>query len=160
MNSIDHVWAIKNTNNMAKIKHNPQIDEMLGAHSGLVERRKIFRDFDGNITKVGRLEAYTPKPRNYKQNPIYFRERANMTAFGNASHLAQELIQAAKNKTPLEPAKQELLDSYMARFYAQLNGKPDPIAPCDKDGNYTIYVRPDNFIRAVIRVEKPQILSN
>ena len=142
---------------MAKIKHNPQIDEMRGAHSGLVERRKVFRDFDGNITREGRLEAYTPRPRNYKRKPIYDRERANMTAFGNASHLAQELILAAKNKTPLEPAKQAFLDSIMTRFYAQLKGTPDPIAPKDKDGNYTIYARPDNFIRAVIRVEKPDL---
>ena len=140
---------------MAKIKHNPQIDEMRGAHSGLVERRKVFRDFDGNITREGRLEAYTPRPRNYKQSPIYARERANMTSFGNASHLAQEFIDALKNKTPLDPEKQALADSIMARFYAQLKGKPDPIAPRDKDGNYTIYSRPDNFIRAVIRKESP-----
>lgn len=141
---------------MAKIKHKPQIEEIRGAHSGLVERRKTFRDFDGNVTREGRLEAYTPRPRNYKQNPIYAGERANMNAFGNASHNAQEFIQAAKNKTLLEPAKQAFLDAIMARFYAQLKGTPDPIAPKDKDGNYTIYSRPDNFIRAVIRVEKPE----
>ena len=83
---------------MAKIKHNPHIEEMIGAHSkgGTVERRKVFRDYDGNVTKVGRLEAYIPEPRNYKANPILIRERANMTAFGNASHLAQELINALK----------------------------------------------------------------
>ncbi len=138
---------------MARIKHNPQIDEMRGAHSGLVERRKTFRDYDGNITKVGRLEAYTPKPRDFKKNPIYFRERENMNAFGGASHLAQEFINALKNKTPLPPEKQELLDSYKARFYAQLNGKPDPIAPKDKDGNFTVYARIDNFIRAILRKE-------
>jgi len=140
---------------MAKIKHNPQIDEMRGAHSGLVERRKVFRDFDGNITREGRLEAYTPRPRNYKASPIYFRERANMTAFGNASHLAQEFIDSMRNKTPLPPEKQALLDSYKARFYAQLNGPHDPIAPKDKDGNYLIYSRIDNFIRAVLRKENP-----
>ena len=142
---------------MAKIKHNPQIDEMRGAHSGLVERRKVFRDFGGEITRVGRLEAYTPNPRNYKQSPIEGNELKNQQSFGNASHLAQEFILAAKNKTLLEPAKQEFLDAIMARFYAQLKGTPDPIAPKDKDGNYTIYSRPDNFIRAVIRVEKPDL---
>jgi hypothetical protein len=140
---------------MAKIKHKPHIEEMLGAHAkgGMVERRKTFHDFAGNVTKVGRLEAYTPRPRNYKANPIMIRERANMTAFGSASHLAQEFINALKNKTPLPPEKQEFLDGIMARFYAQLKGKPDPIAPKDKDGNFTIYVRPDNFIRAVLRKE-------
>ena len=61
---------------------------------------KVFRDYDGNVTRVGRLEAYIPKSRNYKANPIYFRERANMTAFGNASHLAQEFIDSMRNKTP------------------------------------------------------------
>ena len=140
---------------MAKIKHNPQIDEMRGAHSGLVERRKVFRDFDGNITREGRLEAYIPHSRNYKASPIYFRERANMTAFGNASHLAQEFIDSMRNKTPLPPEKQALLDSYKARFYAQLNGPHDPIAPKDKDGNYLVYSRIDNFIRAVLRKENP-----
>lgn len=78
-----------------------------------------------------------------------------MTAFGQASHTAQEFIDALKNKTPLPPEKQALLDSYVARFKAQLKGKPDPIAPRAKDGTYTIYVRIDNFIRAVIRKEKP-----
>ena len=144
---------------MAKIKHKPHIEEMIGAHSknGMVERRKLFRDYDGNVTKVGRLEAYIPHPRNYVANPIMMGERANMTAFGNASHLAQELINALKFKTPLPPEKQTLLDEYKNRFYAQLKGKPDVIAPCNKDGNYTIYARIDNFIRAVIRKEHPAL---
>lgn len=140
---------------MARIKHNNNVDEMLGAHQkgGVVERRKNFHDYDGNVTRVGRLEAYVPNPRDYNMNPIYARERANMNAFGNASHLAQEFIDALKNKTPLPADKQALLDSYKARFYAQLKGKPDPIAPKGKDGNYTIYSRIDNFIRAILRKE-------
>lgn len=142
---------------MAKIKHQPHIEEMLGAHSkgGTVERRKHFYDYDGNETKVGRLEAYIPHPRNYKANPIYAGERANMNAFGNASHLAQEFIDSLKFKTPLPEEKQAFLDSVKNRFYAQLKGKPDPIAPKDKRGNYIIYARIDNFIRAVIRKEHP-----
>jgi len=55
---------------MAKIKHAPHIEEMTGAHSGIVERRKTFHDYDGNVTKIGRLEAFKPRPRNYKANPI------------------------------------------------------------------------------------------
>lgn len=141
---------------MAKIKHSPDIEEIIGARGGLVERRKVFRDYEGNVTKVGRLEVYTPHPRNYKAKPIWHAERANMQAFGKASHLAKELIDALRFKTPLPPAKQALLDSCKARFYAQLNGQPDPIAPCDKDGNYTVYARIDNFIRAVLRKEPPQ----
>ena len=142
---------------MAKIKHSPDIEEMPGARSknGLVERRKTFRDYDGNVTRVGRLEAYEPRPRNFKTKPALIRERANMLQFGAASHFAQELINSLKFKTPLPPDKQALLDGFKARFYAQLNGKPDPIAPKDKDGNYHIYSRIDNFIRAVIRVERP-----
>ena len=130
---------------------------MLGAHSkgGMVERRKIFRDYDGNITKVGRLEAYTPRPRNFKTSPALIRERANMSQFGAASQFAKEFVDALRNKTPLPPDKQAMLDGYKARFYAQLNGTPDPIAPKDKDGNYLIYARIDNFIRAVIRKERP-----
>ena len=144
---------------MAKIKHASDIEEIIGARKkgGLVERRKTFHDYDGNVTKIGRLEAYTPEPRNYKANPIYARERANMTAFGNASHLAQEFIDALKLKTPLPEHKQVLLDSYKARFYAQLKGKPDVIAPRDKDGNRIIYARIDNFIRAIIRKENPEL---
>ena len=142
---------------MAKIKHTPDIEEMRGAHSknGMVERRKIFRDYDGNVTKVGRLEAYKPRPRNFKTSPALIRERANMSQFGAASHFAKELIDALKFKTPLPPDKQALLDGYKARFYAQLKGTPDPIAPKDKDGNYLIYARIDNFIRAALRVERP-----
>ena len=141
---------------MAKIKHTPHIDEMIGAHSGIVERRKTFHDFDGNITKIGRLEAYRPRPRNYKANPVEANELANQKAFGNASHLAQEFIDALKNHTTLPEPKQSFLDSMKDRFYAQLKGKPDPIAPQDKDGNFIIYARIDNFIRAILRKENPQ----
>ena len=144
---------------MAKIKHTPDIEEMIGAHSkgGLVERRKHFHDYDGNVTRVGRLEAFKQGPRNYRRNPIYAGERANMNAFGNASHLAQEFVDALKNKTPLPPEKQALLDSYKERFYKQLKGDPDPIAPKGRDGKYIIYSRIDNFIRAIIRKENPQL---
>jgi len=147
---------------MAKIQHSPGIESMIGKRGKksshpIVERQKHFRDYDGNITKVGRLEAYEPRPRNYAAAPIVGNERANQQSFGKASHLAQEFIDSMRNKTPLEPAKQALLDSYKARFYAQLKGKPDSIAPKDKYGNYTIYARIDNFIRAVIRVEKPAL---
>lgn len=139
---------------MAKIKHKPHIEEMIGhTKGGLTERRKTFHDFDGNVTKVGRLEAYVKEARNYKTHPILLRERANMTNFGNASHMATEFINALKFKTPLPPEKQALLDSYKARFYAQLDGTPDPIAHLEKDGTYKIYVRIDNFIRAILRVE-------
>ena len=142
---------------MAKIKHTPDIEEMIGAHSknGTVERRKVFRDYDGNITKVGRLEAYKPNPRNFKTSPALIRERANMSQFGAASQFAKEFIEALKFKTPLPSEKQAMLDNYKARFYAQLKGTPDPIAPKDKDGNYLIYARIDNFIRAVLRKERP-----
>lgn len=144
---------------MAKIKHNPHIEEMIGAHSknGTVERRKVFRDYDGNVTRIGRLEAYIPNKRNYKANPSIGYELLNQKAFGNASHLAQEFIDALKNHTTLPEPKQALLDGYKARFYAQLKGKHDPIAPKDKDGNYIIYSRIDNFIRAVLRKENPQL---
>ena len=143
---------------MAKIKHSPGIESMIGARGKkhpIVERQKHFKDYDGNVTRVGRLEAYEPRPRNYAAAPIRGGERANQQSFGNASHLAQEFINSLKNKTPLEPAKQAFLDSIMARFYAQLKGKHDPIAPKDKEGKYIIYVRPDNFIRAVLRKEAP-----
>jgi hypothetical protein len=143
---------------MAKIKHNPHVAEMIGAHSkgGTVERRKHFHDYDGNVTKIGRLEAFIPEPRNYVAHPPRGRELANMQAFGNVSHMAQEFIDALKNHTTLPEPKQAFLESIKARFYAQLKGKPDPIAPRDKDGNYTIYARIDNFIRAVLRKETPQ----
>ena len=142
---------------MAKIKHTNDIEEMRGAHSknGLVERRKIFRDYDGNITKIGRLEAYKPNPRNFKTSPALIRERANRSQFGTASQFAKEFVDALKYKTPLPPEKQAMLDEYKTRFYAQLKGTPDRIAPKDKDGNYLIYARIDNFIRAVIRKERP-----
>ena len=141
---------------MAKIKHAPHIEEMIGAHSGIVERRKTFHDYDGNVTKIGRLEAFKPHPRNYKANPIEGNELANQKAFGSASHLAQEFIDALRNHTTLPEPQQTFLDSIKTRFYAQLQGTPDPIAPKDKDGNYIIYARIDNFIRAILRKENPQ----
>ena len=143
---------------MAKIKHSPGIESMIGARGKrhkLVERQKKFKDYNGNVTKVGRLEAYEKDPRNYAAAPVRAGERQNQQAFGNASHLAQEFINSLKNKTPLSPEKQALLNSYKDRFYKQLKGKPDPIAPKDKDGNYTIYARIDNFIRAILRKENP-----
>ena len=41
---------------MARIKHTAGIEEMPGAHSkgGIVERRKIFRDYDGNLLSLRR----------------------------------------------------------------------------------------------------------
>lgn len=147
---------------MAKIEHSPGIESMIGARGKkqkhpLVERQKHFKDYDGKVTKIGRLEAYEPRPRNYAAAPVREGEKANRQSFGNASHLAQEFINSLRNKTPLPPEKQAFLDGIMARFYAQLKGKPDPIAPKDKEGNYTIYARPDNFIRAVLRKEKPNL---
>lgn len=46
---------------MARIKHSAGIEEMPGAHSkdGIVERRKIFRDYDGNVTKVVSPSIFT-----------------------------------------------------------------------------------------------------
>ncbi|MBQ9296260.1 MAG: hypothetical protein IJ204_03605 [Paludibacteraceae bacterium] len=145
---------------MAKIKQDYSSLEVIGSlntKNGLTVRKKRFRDYEGNITSVGRLEVYKPNPRNYTVSPPRGKEKANMAAFGNASHLAQEFINALKNKTPLPPQKQALLDAYKQRFYAQLKGTPDPVAPKDKDGNFTIYARMDNFIRAVIRKEPPAL---
>ena len=147
---------------MAKIEHSPGIESMIGARGKkqkhpLVERQKHFRDYDGKVTRIGRLEAYEPRRRNYAAAPVRVGERANQQSFGQASHLALEFINSLRNKTPLPPEKQAFLDGIMARFYAQLKGKPDPIAPKDKEGNYTIYARPDNFIRAVLRKEQPNL---
>lgn len=144
---------------MAKIHHDSSVNEIIGSlntKNGLTIRKKHFYDYAGNVTRTGRLEAYKPNPRNYKAHPSMGKELANQKAFGNASHLAQVFIDALKNHTALPEPKQAFLDSLKTRFYAQLKGKPDPIAPKDKDGNYTIYARIDNFIRAVLRKESPQ----
>ena len=142
---------------MATIYHTSHIKKVIGAHSkdGLVERQKHFFDYDGNLTKVGKLEGYIPNPRNYVANPITPGEHANQQAFGNNSHQAQEFIDAWKYNTPLPEKKQAFLDVVKARFRAQLNGNPDRIAKPDKLGNYHPYVRPDNFIRAVLLTEHP-----
>ena len=142
---------------MAEVFHNPLFEKIIGAHSGIVERQKVFRDYNGNITKVGKFEGYTPHPRNYKAHPVVLGERANQQAFGNISHIAQELIYAWKNNTTLTPAKQAFLEQVKTRFQKQLTGTPDPIAPQDKFGNYTIYARPDNFLRAILRKEHPNL---
>lgn len=140
---------------MAQVHHNPQFQKVIGAHSGIVERQKFFRDFEGNITREGKLEGYTPHPRDFKANPAVGAELANQQAFGSTSHSAQEFIDAWKNNTPLPPAKQAFLDQVKIRFRKQLNGTPDPIAPKDKFGDYKIYARPDNFLRTVFLKEHP-----
>ena len=33
---------------MAKIDHKPHIEKIIGGHSGLVERQKVYHDFEGN----------------------------------------------------------------------------------------------------------------
>lgn len=143
---------------MARIYHQPQVEKIIGAHSknGLIERQKHFRDYEGNVTKVGAPEGYIlTKPRNYKYNPPVGAELANQQAFGDTSRLVPEFIDAWKNNTPLPPAKQTFLDRVKVRFRKQLNGKPDPVASKDKDGNYIIYARPDNFLRVVLLKEHP-----
>lgn len=144
---------------MAEITHNPHVKKMLGAHSkdGLVERQKIFRDYDGNITRVGKLEGYIPNKRNYQANPVVLGELENQQSFGRNSHDAMEFINAWKTHTPLStPEKQAFLEDVIARFYKQLKGTPDPIASKDKFGKPIIYSRPDNFVRAVLRAEHPK----
>ena len=140
---------------MAEVFHNPQFDKIIGAHSGIVERQKVFRDYDGNITKIGKKEGYTPHKRNYVAHPVVLGERDNQQAFGNVSHLAQEFIDAWKNNTPLPDSKQSFLDQVKSCVYKHVKGKHYSIAPKDKFGNYTIYPRPDNFLRAVLRKEHP-----
>ena len=143
---------------MARIHHDSSVNEIIGSlnsKNGLTIRKKHFHDYNGNITREGRLEVFKPNPRDYKTHPATRKEAANQHSFGSASHLAQEFIDALKYKTPLSPQKQAFLDSCTARFYAQLKGAPDPVAPKDRDGNYVIYARIDNFIRAVLRKEKP-----
>lgn len=140
---------------MAEVFHNPQFEKIIGGHSGIVERQKHFRDYDGNITKVGKLEGYTPHKRNYKANPVVGGELANQQSFGNNSHLSQEFIRAWKYNLPLPPKKQAWLDNVKLRFQKQLTGVPDPVASKDKDGNFIIYSRPDNFLRVVLLKEQP-----
>ena len=144
---------------MAKIHHDSSVNEIIGSlntKNGLTIRKKHFHDYDGNITKIGRLEVFKPNPRNFKAHPAIGKELANQNAFGGASHLAKEFTDALKNHTTLPEPKQAFLDSLKARFYAQLKGKPDPVASKDSDGNFVIYGRIDNFIRAVLRKETPQ----
>ena len=132
---------------MAEVFHNPQFDKIIGAHSGIVERQKVFRDYEGNITKIGKKEGYTPHKRNYVAHPVVLGERDNQQAFGKVSHLAQEFIDAWKNNTPLPDSKQAFLDQVKTRFYKQLKGKPDSIAPKDKFGNYTTILSYSHFFK-------------
>ena len=143
---------------MAKIYHDASVTEIIGSlnkKNGITIRKKTFHDYKGNVTKIGRLEAYKPNPRNYKACPARPGEKVNQMAFGKASHLAKELIDSLKFDTPLSPEKKILLDTIETRFYKQLKGQPDPAASKDKDGKLTIYARLDNFIRAVLRKEFP-----
>jgi len=142
---------------MATVVHKSHLKKVIGAHSkdGFIERQKVFQDYDGNVTKVGKLEGFIPNKRNYAANPPTPGELANQQAFGANSHEAMEFINAWKNNTPLPEKKQAFLDEVKERFKRQLSGKHDRIAPKDKFGKYTIYARPDNFLRAVLKAEHP-----
>lgn len=142
---------------MATIVHNPYLQAAKGRHAkdGLVERQKFFRDYDGGALRPGKFEGYIPKKRNFITNPPTLGEQANQQAFGANSHEAMEFINAWKNHTPLPEKKQAFLDEVKERFKRQLSGKHDRIAPKDKFGKYTIYMRPDNFLRAVLKAEHP-----
>ena len=142
---------------MAKIKYSPGIEEVIGsvnkAHKGIVQRRKHFRGPNGDVTKIGRIEAYIlDNPRNFKINPAQGAELEHQTAFGKASKEANSLIQAVKKGTAT-PEQQTRYDSFVQRYYAQREGIPDPSAPLDEKGKGKIYGSFNCFVRMMIYYE-------
>lgn len=138
---------------MAKIKYNDGIEQMTGALSkkGLVQRQKHLHDYNGNITKTCRVEAYKVEhPRNFKNRPAIGAELAHQTSFGEASKIANELLRAFKRRDTLTPEQLLRFEDFKRRFDAQLKGKPDRLAPRDAHGVQKIYYGFDHFVRAII----------
>jgi len=110
---------------------------------GIVQRQKKFRDADGNVVGVAKLEGYTiENPRNYKTNPLQGEQLENVTTFQQAVAIAKA-----------ERANPERLAYWTNRWKNQLKkGESDaPINPATHQ--HRIYVRLDIFIQTVIQRE-------
>lgn len=154
---------------MAKVNLQVPFESFSGTlkPKGIIYRRKQYRDDNGRVVHEGSQEAYAVKrPRNYKKNPPQGAEQESINRFREASIRAKAIMRAATadtpealsataaNNTPATTAQSELkslYDSYLARYNAQLHGKPDPLAPIDRTTHRPKhYYRLDNFIRAML----------
>ena len=107
---------------------------------GPVNRKKVFRDANGNIIAYGPQEIYgRPRLRDLKKNPLSENEIRQ-----------RSLWQAACNQTKAELDNPTTRASWQARFNEQLqHATADTPAKLVK-GQRIIYKRFDAFVRAVI----------
>jgi hypothetical protein len=137
---------------MAKIKYTPGIEQVTGAFSknGIVQRQKHFFAPNGDMTRVGRVEAYIVRsPRDFNLKPSQGAELAHQTSFGEASRQTTILLRAIKTNTAT-PEQKALYEDYAERFKQQVNGLPDPMAPTDTNGERKKYAIFNCFVRAII----------
>ena len=142
---------------MAKVDFTAAFDMIKGAIDSdhkLIMRQKHLHDTQGSITKSCEPEAYYQmNKRDYKHNPPKGAELAHLQHFGVAAKRTTAIVNAFKNPDTASEEERQLAQHYIGRFQAQATGKPDPQAPCDKSGKQKIYLRFDNFVRAMIYQE-------
>ena len=142
---------------MSKVEFSAGIDKVTGTVDSkhkLILRQKHLHAPDGTITKECHPEAYYQlHKRDYKHNPPKGAERAHLQHFGDAAKRTTALVKAYKFPDQASEEEQALVQQYLSRFYKQLKGPADPLAPTDKSGKQKHYYRLDNFIRAMIYQE-------
>ncbi len=142
---------------MGKVIYSPGIDSVQGALDSehkLITRLKHLRDTNGKVTKICAPEAYIQRnKRDFDQTPAIGKELAHMKHFGEASSRTKEIMKAYKSPQTATEQQLQLVTQYRQRFQAQIDGKPDPQAPYEKNGKQRRYSRFDNFIRAMVYQE-------
>lgn len=126
---------------MAKFETSAGIDDLAGKfdkHSRLTMRRKAWKYPDGRIFAYGPKEMYSQDKRDYKQNPRTPAEQAQYTKWTEVCREASKIAKDAAH-----PRHAEMV----ARFEAQLYGKPDPVIAPKRIGQF------GNFIRSVLMHE-------
>ena len=142
---------------MAKINFSAGIDIVTGTVDSdhlLIMRQKHLHDTRGVITKECKPEAYYQMhKRDYEHNPPQGAELAHLQHFGNAAKQTTAVLNAYKHPDDATEEERLLVQQFVKRFQAQLDGTPDPQSPCDKEGKQKRYYRFDNFVRAMIYQE-------
>ena len=143
---------------MANYKPDVIIDELHGAvvKHGTIFRQKRIRNASGRCIKKCKKELYKiENPRDFDKKPQIGNELINRTAFQNAIYRTRDILAAGKPENNPTPEQVAELQSWTARFEAQIPGnrgsKPDPEAPfIPKTGKQKRYYQLNTFIRAII----------
>ena len=126
---------------MAQFETSAGIEGIVGKlakQQGLTMRQKLWRYPDGRIFGGGPKEVYNQEKRDYKRHPRTAAEQAQYTKWTEVCREASKIAKDAAH-----PRHAEMV----ARFEAQLYGKPDPVIAPKRIGQF------GNFIRSVLMHE-------